>query len=133
MTAVFADTSYYLALFNEDDVCHEKAEQFSREQSIPIVLTEFILLELGNAFCRGQARRRFVDLVADLRGDPLCRIVPVSEDLFEAGLRLYAERHDKEWSLTDCTSFAVMKKHRLTQALTTDRHFGQAGFKVLLR
>jgi predicted nucleic acid-binding protein len=42
-------------------------------------------------------------------------------------------RHDKAWSLTDCTSFVVMRQHRLTEALTTDHHFEQAGFKMLLR
>ena len=40
---------------------------------------------------------------------------------------------DKEWSLTDCTSFVVMQEEGLTDALTTDHHFEQAGFTVLLR
>jgi hypothetical protein len=53
--------------------------------------------------------------------------------LFEAGLRLYSDRPDKDWSLTDCTSFVVMKRLRITEALTADRHFEQAGFKVLLK
>ena len=53
--------------------------------------------------------------------------------LFEAGLRLYASRRDTEWSLTDCISFVVMKQHNLTEALTADHHFEQAGFIPLLR
>ena len=133
MIAVFAYTSYYLALFNENDLRHDEAERFSRNADRSIVLSEFIILELGNAFCRGHARRMFVELVEDLRHDPLCRIIPASPDLLEAGLRLYARRPDKAWSLTDCTSFVVMRQHRLTEALTTDHHFEQAGFKMLLR
>jgi uncharacterized protein len=41
-------------------------------------------------------------------------------------------RRDKEWSLTDCISFVVMKERGLTEALTADHHFEQAGFKALL-
>lgn len=48
-------------------------------------------------------------------------------------MQLYTQRPDKDWSLTDCISFVVMKQHGLTEALTADRHFEQAGFKALLR
>jgi uncharacterized protein len=133
MKPVFADTSYFLALFSEEDVHHSKAVLVSREQSRPMVLTEFVLLELGNSLCRGHARRVFVDLVAHLRSDPLYTVVPVSESLFESGLNLFAQRPDKEWSLTDCISFIVMQRLHLTEALTADHHFEQAGFKALLR
>jgi len=133
MTAVFADTSYYLALFNENDVCHEAAARFSRDHARHVVLTDLIVVELGNTFCRGAARRRFVELVEDLRRDPSCEIAALSSELLGAGLRLFRQRPDKEWSLTDCVSFVVMKQRRLAEALTSDRHFEQAGFKVLLK
>ena len=41
-------------------------------------------------------------------------------------------RPDKEWSLTDCISFEVMAELGLTEALTADHHFEQAGFRALL-
>jgi uncharacterized protein len=133
MRPVFADTSYYIALFHEDDLRHAKALRFSQDRTCPVVLTDFILLELGNALCRGQARNIFINVVANLRSDPLFTIIPVSAALFEAGLQLFGQRLDKEWSLTDCISFIVMKRHRLTEALTADHHFEQAGFKALLK
>jgi hypothetical protein len=46
---------------------------------------------------------------------------------------LYFQRRDKEWSLTDCISFTVMSDEGLTDALTGDHHFEQAGFTALLR
>ena len=49
------------------------------------------------------------------------------------GVALYAERPDKDWSLTDCISFVVMRKMDITEALTGDRHFEQAGFTALLK
>jgi hypothetical protein len=51
----------------------------------------------------------------------------------DRGLALYAARPDKEWSLTDCVSFLVMQDHGVTEALTADHHFEQAGFVALLK
>ena len=53
--------------------------------------------------------------------------------MFDKGVGLYAARPDKDWSLTDCISFVVMQEHGITDALTGDHHFEQAGFKALLR
>ena len=133
MKPVFADTSYYVALFNEHDLCHEAAAGFGRELDRPVVLTDLIVVELGNAFCRGRARARFIELVEDLRADPQCEIIALSRELLAAGLKLFGQRPDKEWSLTDCVSFVVMRDRRLTDALTVDHHFEQAGFKALLK
>ena len=51
----------------------------------------------------------------------------------DAGLALYANRTDKDWSLTDCISFVVMNERGITDALTGDHHFEQAGFAALLK
>jgi hypothetical protein len=42
------------------------------------------------------------------------------------------KHEDKNYSFTDCTSFVVMEELKLTEALASDRHFKQAGFKPLL-
>ena len=52
---------------------------------------------------------------------------------FDEGVRLYVARPDKDWSLTDCISFVVMRERGITEALTGDRHFEQAGFVALLK
>jgi predicted nucleic acid-binding protein len=59
--------------------------------------------------------------------------IPASPELFADGLRLHHERPDKEWSLTDCISFHVMRERGITRALAYDIHFEQAGFEALLR
>lgn len=56
-----------------------------------------------------------------------------SEQLYAQALRLYRERPDKEWSLTDCVSLIVMRERNMTEALTADEHFQQAGFRALLK
>jgi predicted nucleic acid-binding protein len=72
-------------------------------------------------------------LLEALNNDKMIEVIPVGEVLYEKGLQLYRDRIDKDWSLTDCISFLVMQDRRLTDALTTDRHFEQAGFRALLR
>ena len=60
-------------------------------------------------------------------------IVPATSRDFQRGLELFAARQDKRWSLTDCISFVVMQDCGLTEMLTADRHFEQAGFSILLK
>ena len=60
------------------------------------------------------------------------KIIPATDILFHRGLERYSARSDKSWTLTDCISFIVMEDEGITEALTGDQHFVQAGFKVLL-
>jgi predicted nucleic acid-binding protein len=133
MKAVFADTSFYLAVLNPRDLAHAKALQVGERLHRPVLLTDFILLELGNVLS-GVGRRELVSrLVPRLRTHRNVRIIPASRDLLDRGFELFSRRADKEWSLTDCTSFVVMREEGLSDALTTDHHFEQAGFSILLR
>jgi hypothetical protein len=59
--------------------------------------------------------------------------VPASSGLFAQALDLYHQHRDKEWTLTDCTSFLVMRERDITGVLTGDHHFEQAGFTALLK
>jgi uncharacterized protein len=133
MTAVFADTSFYLAVLNPRDVAHAKAVQVGERIERPVVLSDFILLELGNALSAVRQREFFSRLVLHLRSHPNVRIIPASRELLDRGFQLFSRRADKAWSLTDCMSFVVMQDEGLTEALTTDHHFEQAGFAVLLQ
>jgi len=68
-----------------------------------------------------------------LRADPLTEILAADHNLFERGADLYARRQDKSWILTDCISFVVLTERGLTEALTGEHHFEQAGFRALPR
>ena len=133
MKAVFADTSFFLASLNPDDALHAKAIAVSRKITATRVTHGFVLLEVGNAISRAALRSRFVEFYTWLLEHPRVRIVPSSEKLFHRGYELYAARKDKDWSLTDCISFVVMRDEDLQTALTHDQHFEQAGYQALLR
>jgi predicted nucleic acid-binding protein len=130
---IFIDTGYILALVNTADEHHDRAAAASHQIKPPFLTTEAVLTEIGNALSRARWRALGYATIQDLRDDPNIEIVPVDAALFERALALYGERMDKEWGLTDCLSFVVMQERNLTRVLTTDRHFGQAGFANLLQ
>ncbi len=133
MTFVFADTSFYVAVLSPRDVLNERAVEFMHQFCGTMVTTEYVLVELGNWLSRSGDRRVFVELLPRLQSDPNTIIVSASADLFDRGFSLYSGREDKDWSLTDCISFVVMKERNLSDGLTADHHFEQAGFTVLLK
>ena len=133
MTRVFADTFYFLAILNRHDPAHDAALEFYGDDSLNFITTEWVLTEVGDAMAAPPARQRFKELTEVLTGDDHVKIITASHELFERGSALYFQRPDKKWYLTDCISFVVMSDEGLQDALTGDRHFGQAGFNVLLQ
>ena len=133
MKPVFADTSYFIALLSETDEWHDAAVEWSGKLLGRQVVTEYVLVELGSALSRVGDRRLYVPFVEQVLAEEGTDFIPASGDLFRRGLALFGKRPDKDWSLVDCISFVVMRQRRLTEALTLDHHFEQAGFRVLLK
>ena len=133
MSAIFADTSYFLALVNPKDQWHHAADALAGRSASALVTTRAVLLEFGNTLTAQPVRHLALRLLDSLDHAPTVEVVPLSDDLWTRGVGLFRERPDKEWSLTDCISFIVMEDRGLTDALTGDRHFEQAGFNALLR
>jgi hypothetical protein len=133
MSDLFADSSFYIAAVNPRDGLHGMATAFLENLEGRLITTDFVLLEVGNWLSKSRDRAVFVELVQGLRADASATIVEANRAIFDAGFNLYSQRPDKDWSLTDCISFVVMNRFRLTDALTADRHFEQAGFKILLK
>ena len=135
MRAVFIDTVAWIALINTSDELHLRARQLMdtfRQQNVFLVTTEYVLLEVADALSTPSLRQQTIAFVNGLRQLSILHIVPASSSLFAEGWALYSERPDKEWGLTDCTSFVVMKHRQASHAFTSDRHFEQAGFVTVL-
>lgn len=136
MKAVFADTRYWVAVLNPDDELHEKAMSISAGLgNVSFITSEMVLTEVLNYFAgsQNQLRQAAVALVQRLSRHSESTIVPQTSHQFQAALSLYEDRHDKTWSLTDCSSFQIMERRQIAESLTHDKHFQQAGFKSLLR
>ena len=133
MKPVFADTFFFLALLNQADAAHGEAVALSRSLRRRRVTTTWVLTEVGDAMSVGTNRAGFLEFLEFVRESPLVTMVPASEELFQRGVELFAQRPDKKWTLTDCISFVVMQDEGITEALTGDHHFEQAGFAALLK
>ena len=136
MTALFADTFYWVALADFTDSAHRRALAFAIEhEGSPIVTTDEVLVEYLTFFATAheRMRRKAVTHAQRILDDPDVRVIPQSRESFLTGMALYGARPDKGYSLTDCISMQTMRREGLTEVLTNDRHFEQEGFRALFR
>jgi predicted nucleic acid-binding protein len=136
MKTVFADTVYWIALLNRDDWLHDSAVDLRTHLGSTLIVTsEMVLTEVLNHFSAGASnfRTAVATFIEEVYEHPNCRVVHQTSGQFREALRLYKQRHDKQWSLTDCASILIMQSERIGEVLTHDKHFTQAGFTVLLR
>lgn len=127
------DTSGLFCLFNEADEQHGDAQSFFHAATQRLthsdVLAEFVPL----CQARGLKRVDTLEFLADLTDNPFVEVIWVDEALHRAAQSYLEARLDKRYSLCDAISFVVMQEGGITEALTTDHHFEQAGFQKLLR
>jgi predicted nucleic acid-binding protein len=135
MRTVFADANYWIGLFNPNDDLNTAALTASRGLAkTRLVTSEMVLAEVLNGLAKYAVLRKQTAAAVDaIMADPNTEVVPQSALLFRDALALYRQHEDKDWGLTDCSSFVIMGQRGLREALTYDRHFEQAGYVALLR
>lgn len=135
MREVFADTSYWVALLSKRDNLHGLAIEVSKDLNARICTTDSVLIEFLNFFSEhgSQFRKAAVEMYHIIRNDPNTIVFPNTRDRLNSGLTLYDTRPDKGFSLTDCISMSEMKARDICECLTSDHHFEQEGFRILLK
>lgn len=126
------DTSGLLCLLHRPEPLHKRAVSAYQAARLRLthnyVLAEFVAL----AQVRGLPRATTLSFVSDLATDPDVETTWVDADLHRRAIELLQERPDKTYSLCDAVSFVLLRRRALVEALTTDRHFEQEGFRRLL-
>lgn len=136
MREVFVDTHFFVAFLHKRDQLHSRAlEEAKRCRHARLVTTDFVFAELLNFFAEfGEALRSVAArTVEEWHANPSTLVIPAARGAFLNALARYKDRADKGYSLTDCHSMLVMEERGITEALTFDEHFEQAGFRALLR
>lgn len=136
MKTVFADTAYWIAAFRPRDQWRSAARNALRQLGpINIVTTDEVLTEFLASVSSGEpdVRLRAVRSVRALQNNPGVRVMPQSRESFRKALDRYEARSDKSYSLQDCVSMNVMEDQSIAEILTSDRHFEQEGFTVLMQ
>ena len=133
---IFVDTGYFLALALPRDAWNDAARKWAKrnkQHKCKLVTTQAVLMEVGAALARVPLRELAQSILMAAQRDPALEVLVCDAALYDKALALFVAHPDKNWSMTDCASFVVMGERGLTQALSADHHFEQAGFVALLR
>jgi predicted nucleic acid-binding protein len=134
MRSIFIDTGFIIALESATDQNHEKASQLWNEllKDLPVmVTTTYVIDEIVTFFSSRSRHAKAVEIGNRLMNSRSVQVIHVDKGLFEKGWHYFQQHDDKTYSMTDCISFMVMKDEGNESALSFDKHFTQAGFKVL--
>ena len=133
MSSIFVDTSFVVALVNEKDQHHTRASELADLlDGYPLVTTDAVLLEIGNALAR-KFKEEAAEIIEEFLASEETEVVRLDATLFRSAFELYQTHKDKPWGMTDCISFVIMRERGIPDALTNDKDFIQAGFNALLR
>lgn len=137
MADIFADTAGWGHIVDKSQPQHARAAQIyrtARQTGRRMITTNYIVTELVALLTSPLRlpRPQLIAFVESIKTSPYVVIVHIDPLLDAAAWQLLTNRADKAWSLVDCTSFVLMEQMKITEALTTDHHFAQAGFAPLL-
>ncbi|MFT3879328.1 MAG: PIN domain-containing protein [Gemmatales bacterium] len=127
------DTSGLLCFLYESETHHDQAvtlfEQATTRYSHTLILAELLAV----ATVRKLDRQKCIKFIREMLTSPDIEIIEVTKSMVEQSIDFLSRRKDKQWSICDAVSFLLMREHQLTEALTNDRHFEQAGYQALLK
>jgi len=135
MNSIFVDTSALIAIGNKDDAFHQQAIALQKEYlqgNFRFFTTNAVVLELFNSFSQAQHKSIAIRLINLINNSAYWNCILV-DDLIAQGIERFQKRLDKNWSLIDCIGMIVAEDHQITEIFTTDHHFEQAGFTILLK
>jgi predicted nucleic acid-binding protein len=124
--SVLWDSSAILALLDADDADHSRAVAVAREIASgrrPSFITNYIEAETHALLLRklGRSIAREWLLTGGL---PVVAALPAEE---QHAREILARHTDKDWTLCDAISFAVLDARQVARAFTFDHHFRQYG------
>ncbi len=136
MKKVFVDTAALIAMGEKKDKFHEKAlevrDELKTSQS-EFVTTNAVILELAGYFSQSQKRYTAIKLTEVINQSKKWDCIYIDDNLMTLGWDRFKKMSDKDWSLVDCISMIIAEKNGITEIFTTDHHFEQAGFDILLK
>lgn len=135
---LFVDTSGWASIIHHQDPFHSEADRLYRDayhQGRGLFTTDYVLAELVPLLRSHYklARPAVLAAIDAILTDPHITVLRTDPAIFDAAWHLLTHRPDKEWSLTDAVTFVTMQRFGMSDALTSDHHFEQAGFVRLLK
>lgn len=133
---VFVDSFAWIAVINKSDNYHrislKTLEEFLNKH-VNLITTNYAIIETINALSKVEFRKAVIEFINKLERSPSVEIVKITDEIYNNAWALYQQRMDKNWGITDCTSFEVMRMFNIRKAFTNDKHFEQAGYSVVVK
>lgn len=138
MKSLFIDTSGWGNLFDASQPYHFQATEIylsAKAKNQKIITTNYVIIELVSLLISPLRlpRGKIIELIRGLKTSAYLKIIHIDASLDDQAWQFFQRHQDKDWSLVDCASFVIMNQLSISEALTTDHHFEQAGFVRLLK
>ncbi len=130
---VFWDTSAIYSFINRADPNHQAVSSFIRSKKVRLVITNYIFDETITLVNARLGHKTALLVGKILMNAPEVELISITISDEASAWQLFCLRDDKQYSFTDCTSFVVMKRLKITTALAIDKHFKQEGFDVAIK
>lgn len=129
---IFVDTSFWVALRLARDEHHEAAaDVLDRHADDGLVTSSAVRGETWTYLRRRAGHASAVDFLDVLAASPRVQVADVDEAIDAEALRWLRRRDEREYSYVDATSFVLMRRLRIREALAFDGDFAAAGFVEL--
>lgn len=129
---IFVDTSFWIATVNPRDSFARASHELLRSVESDFLATSNLLV--GETWTRVNSRcghRTALTAIDSIMQSPRVQILRVDPELEEEAFRWLRKRDERAYSFADATSFALMRRERISKALTFDSDFEAAGFEIV--
>ena len=130
---LFGDSSAWLAFFDRRQPEHaalQRTVNALSRQNLVIYVTDYVIDETITLILARVGHKSAVTCGEWLLRSPMVKLIRIDAGQWDEAWDLFRRYDDKDFSLTDCTSFVVMRQHHLVDAFTFDHHFEQMGFRM---
>lgn len=131
MEQYFVDTSAFYAAKDPTDQHYAEAvafmEQVRKSPNLHLVTSNFIVDESLTLIRMKLGHQAAVQFGRQIRESKIVEVIHITEAIEEQAWQIFIKYSNKDYSFTDCTSFAVMEERSLVNAFTFDKHFAQHG------
>jgi len=131
MKRLFVDTGAWFAFFNQADPDHEAVSELLLDWENLLLTTDYVFDELITLLRYRVDHHTAVKAGIALKNPSITMLVYLQPDDRDKAWKQFQRDHDKKYSFTDCTSFAVMMRLKIHQAAAVDNDFRRAGFRTL--
>ena len=127
---LFVDTSAFIALVDATDRNHRPARKCYLEiieSGNRLVSSNFVICETLNYLRTRISYRVSIEFRESVYKSNILEVIPISSEIEEAAYKIFKKYKDKDFSFTDCTSFALMEREKIKKVFSLDHHFVQYG------